>query len=165
MRKLFIVRIAVLSFAALALSLAFAAAVHADAEADAKAVNDAFSKAFEACDVPAVLALYEDNAVVVWPGDGDFAIGKAGIEKIVKGYCSSPTKPTIKLISDGARQAGRDYIVHYSQQDSTVAGPDGKPSTIHVRTTEVLHKSNGKWRYVVDHASAGLPPAPTAKTP
>jgi hypothetical protein len=39
-------------------------------------------------------------------------------------------------------------------------GPDGKPMTARVRTTELLHRSNGKWRYVIDHTSIGLPPPP-----
>ena len=58
-----------------------AAAARADAVADAKTVSDAFSKAFEACDVPAVMALYEDDAVVIWPGQGEFAIGKPAYRK------------------------------------------------------------------------------------
>jgi uncharacterized protein (TIGR02246 family) len=166
MRESSVLKVALLSLAALATTFLFVAAAHADAEADAKAVNDAFTKAIEACDVPAVLALYEDNAVVVWPGEGDFAIGKPGFEKIVRGYCSGPTKPMMTVISDGARPVGRDYIVHYAQLDATVAGPDGKPSSIKVRTTELLHRSAGKWRYAVDHASTGVaPPATGAKTP
>ena len=31
-----------------------------------------------------------------------------------------------------------------------MTGPDGKPMTARVRTTELLHRSNGKWRYVID---------------
>ena len=41
-----------------------------------------------------------------------------------------------------------------------MSGPDGKPITARVRTTELLHRSKGKWRYVIDHASIGLPPPP-----
>jgi uncharacterized protein (TIGR02246 family) len=157
-----------IAFVALALSAMLSSAAYADAVADAKAVNDAFSKAFEACDVPAVLALYEDNAVVIWPGQGEFAIGKPAFEKIVQGYCSAPAKPSIKVISSDARPVGRDYIIHFGQLDATVAGPDGKPATLRLRTTELFHKSHGKWRFAVDHASAGLPPPPGAdagKTP
>ena len=31
----------------------------------------------------------------------------------------------------------------------------------HMRTTEVIHEANGKWLYVFDHASIGVPPAAT----
>ncbi len=156
------------SLAALVLSATFAFAAQADAVAEAKALNDAFTKAFEACDVPAVMALYEDDAVLIWPGQGEFAIGKPAIEKVIQGYCTSPVKPSIKVISSDARPVGLDHIIHFGQLDTTAAGPDGKPVTVRVRTSELLHKSHGKWRYEVDHASAGLAPAPGAdagKTP
>jgi uncharacterized protein (TIGR02246 family) len=157
-----------LSVVALLFSLMFAPAAHADAVTEAKNVNDAFNKAFEACDVPAVMDLYEENAVVIWPGQGEFAIGKPAFEKIVKVYCSASSKPSVKVISSDARPVGRDHIIHYGQLDVTTPGPDGKPATMRIRTDELLHKSGGKWRYEVDHASAGLAPAPGAdggKTP
>jgi ketosteroid isomerase-like protein len=160
-------RIAI-SFAVLAIGLMFAAAAYADPVADAKTVNDAFYKAFESCDVPAVMYLYEDDAVVIWPGDGEFAIGKPAVEKIIKGYCSGSSKPSMKVISSDARAVGVNHIIHFGQLDSTVAGPEGKPVTVRIRTSELLHKSHGKWRYEVDHASFGLPPPPSAdagKTP
>ena len=136
-----------------------------DAATNAKALNDTFNQAFEACNIPAVLALYEDNAVMIWPGQGEFAIGKPGIEKIVRGYCSAPSKPSIKVISSDARRAGLDYIIHFGQLDTTITGPDGKPTTYRIRTSELLHKSHGKWRYEVDHASAGLQLPDASKTP
>src|ERR1700693_3953916 len=87
------------SFAALALSLMLAGAAYADAVADAKTVNHAFTKAFEACDIPAVMDLYESDAVVIWPGQGEFALGKPAFEKIVKGYCRTPSKTSHKVVS------------------------------------------------------------------
>jgi uncharacterized protein (TIGR02246 family) len=156
------------SVAAVALVFMFMATAYADPVVEAKAVNDAFTKAFEACDIPAVLDLYEDNAIVIWPGEGEFAIGKSAFEKILKGYCSGSSKPSIKVVSSDARQVGRDYILHFGQLDASVAGPDGKPATIRLRTTELFHKSHGKWRFAMDHASAGIPPPPGAdagKTP
>ncbi len=127
--------------------------------AEAKALNDTFTKAFEACDGPAVMSLYEDDAVLIWPGQGEFAIGKPAIKKVIKGYCASSSKPSIKVISSDARQVGLEHIIHFGQLDTTIAGPDGKPVTMRIRTSELLHKSHGKWRYEVDHASAGLPSA------
>jgi uncharacterized protein (TIGR02246 family) len=153
--------------AVLTLSVMLTGTAHADPAADAKTVTDAFAKAFAACDVPAVVALYEDDAVIIWPGQGEVATGKPGIEKIVKATCSGPTKPSLTEISSEARPVGKNYIIHIGQLDDTMAGPDGKPVTVRIRTSELLHLSGGKWRYVVDHASAGLPPPPGAdgKTP
>jgi ketosteroid isomerase-like protein len=157
-----IARRVAISLAALLLSSTFAVTARADAVADAKTVSDAFSKAFETCDVPAVMDLYEDNAVVIWPGQGEFAIGKPAFQKIVNGYCSGSSKPSMKVISSDARAVGVSHIIHFGQLDTTLAGPDGKPTTFRIRTSELLHKSGGKWRYEVDHASAELPPPPAA---
>lgn len=149
-------------FPAFALSIMFGVAANADPVADANSLNDAFNKAFESCDIPAIMALYDKNAVVIWPGEGEFAIGKVEFEKFLKGNCSATSKPTIKVISSDARPISKDYIIHFGQIDFTIAGPDGKPTTSLVRTSELLHRSGGKWRYAVDHASVGLPPPPAA---
>ena len=154
---------AAISFAALAFSSMLPSAAHADPVADAKTVTDAFSKAFEACDVPAILALYADDATIIWPGQGQYGIGKAAIEKIVKENCSAPSQHSLAEVSSDARSIGKDYIIHTGQIDDTTAGPDGKRVTLRIRVSELLHKSGGKWRYVVDHASAGLPPPPGAE--
>jgi len=47
-----------------------------------------FGKAFNACDVPATLNLYEYNAALIWPGEGEVAIGKSAIAKVIKAECS-----------------------------------------------------------------------------
>ena len=153
--------------APLALLIALANQVHADANSDAKAVTDAFSKAFAACDVPAIMDLYEDNAIIIWPLQGEVASGKPAIEKVVKANCSGPSKPSLTEVSSEARQLDKNYIIHIGQMDDATTGPDGKPVTMRVRTSELMHKSGGKWRYVVDHASIGAPPPPAdgAKTP
>jgi uncharacterized protein (TIGR02246 family) len=144
----------------LAAILMCAGSAMANPSATVKAHSEAFAKAFEACNIPAVLKLYENNATIIWPGQGEVATGKAGIEKIVKAACSGSAKPSLKLISSDSREIGKNYIVNVGMWDFTAPGPDGKPMTSRVRTTELLHESHGKWRYVVDHASVGLPPPP-----
>jgi ketosteroid isomerase-like protein len=135
----------------------------ADPAATVKAHSEAFAKAFQECDVPAVLALYEDNATLIWPGEGEVATGKAAIEKVIKEQCASAGKSTLKSISSDSKAIGKAYIVNVGMWDDTMNGPDGKPVTMRVRTTELLHQSAGRWRYVIDHASIGLPPAPAAR--
>ena len=147
-------------FAVLALLPSIA---HADAAADAKAVTSEFSAAFAKCDVPAILAMYEDDATLIWPGQGEFATGKVEIEKVVKANCGGGgPKHVLTEVSSFARAIGKDYIMHYGQLDDAATGPDGKTATLRIRVSELMHKSGGKWRYVVDHASAGLPPPPAA---
>jgi uncharacterized protein (TIGR02246 family) len=152
------------AFAASALlMIAFAAPALADSTAVAKEHSETFSKACAAGDIPGVLALYEDDATVIWPGQGEVAKGKAQAEKLVAATCKAGNQP-LKLKSQDSTQVGDDYIVNVGMWEDTVPGPDGKPMTVDVRTTEVLHRNNGKWRYVVDHASIGMPP-PAASTP
>jgi uncharacterized protein (TIGR02246 family) len=103
------------------------------------------------------VALYEDDATLIWPIDGQVAKGKAEIEKIFKSDCSGAAKGSLKVVSSDSKEIGRDYIVNVGMWDTTVTGADGKLMTARVRTTELLHKSAGKWRYVIDNASIGLP--------
>jgi ketosteroid isomerase-like protein len=79
---------------------------------------------------------------------------------VIKAECSGAAKSSLKQISSDSRSIGKDYIINVGMWDSTIIGPDGKPTTARVRTTELLHKSNGKWRYAIDNASIGLPPTP-----
>jgi uncharacterized protein (TIGR02246 family) len=135
----------------------------ADPASVVKAHSEAFGKAFNSCDVPAALNLYESDAVLIWPGEGQVAKGKAEIAKVIKAQCSGSANTSLKEVSSDSRAIGKDYIINVGMWDDTMPGPDGKPMIVRVRTTELLHKSGGKWRYAIDHASIGLPPPPPAK--
>jgi ketosteroid isomerase-like protein len=76
----------------LATILMCAGSALADPAAVVKAHSDAFGKSFNSCDVPAALNLYEDNAVLIWPGEGEVAKGKAAIAKVIKAECSAPIR-------------------------------------------------------------------------
>jgi ketosteroid isomerase-like protein len=96
--------------------------------------------------------------VAIFPGLGDEAKGKEAIGKMAIGICKSGTA---KQVSSDARSVGGDYIMNIGRWEQAATGPDGKPVTVVIRTTELLHKgADGKWRYLVDHASIGLPPPP-----
>ena len=145
----------------LALFLLVAAPALADPAADAKAHSDAFARAMKARDVAAVVALYADDAHVIWPGQGEEAKGKAQIKKLVEnslrtaGPDSSPV-----LVSQEVVSLGNGNIATIGQWEQVVKGPDGKSETLHVRTSEIIEKVGNKTLYVVDHASIGLPPPP-----
>jgi uncharacterized protein (TIGR02246 family) len=149
-------------FASIALLLfLFASPAGADTNDIGMAHSEAFAKACAAGDIPGVLALYEDDATVIWPNEGEVAHGKAEIEKLARSLCKSG-QPAPKLKSQNSKQLAPDYIVNVGMWDATATGPDGKPVTSEVRTTEVIHLVDGKWLYTVDHASIGLPPPPAA---
>lgn len=149
-------------FASIALLLfLFASSAAADPNDIGMAHSEAFAKACAAGDIAGVLALYEDDATVIWPNEGEVAHGKAEIEKLARALCKSG-QPAPKLKSQNSKQVAPDYVVNVGTWDATATGPDGKPVTSEIRTTEVIHLVNGKWRYTVDHASIGLPPQPPA---
>lgn len=74
----------------LALILAFCTSAFADPAAVVTAHSDAFEAAFTACDVPATLKLYENNAAVIRRMGGEAAKGKAEIAKLIKENVRSP---------------------------------------------------------------------------
>jgi hypothetical protein len=148
-----------------ALLSALAAPAWADPLAIAKAHDDAFDAATwkGGCDPQKGIGFYDKGAVAVYPGEGEEADTKAGIEKLIKSFiapfCGEGHKPQ-KVANYQIRAIGLspDYIMIIRGADVG----EGKDTT-HVRATELIHKSGGKWRYLVDHASIGVPPAsPTA---
>jgi uncharacterized protein (TIGR02246 family) len=144
------------------LLVCLAAPAIADDAADAKAQGEAFVRAWDKGDVKAALALYADDARVIWPGQGDEAKGKAAIEALITKTFKMFPKSGLVLKSQDAVPLGSGYIGNLGYWDQTLPGPDGKPAVFHVRTTEILKRQGGKVVYLVDHASIGLPPPPAA---
>jgi uncharacterized protein (TIGR02246 family) len=129
----------------------------ADPTADARGVEEAFVRACGAGDVKGVMALYTDDAIAVWPGQGAEAKGKAGIEKMAAALCKERSGTQFTLKSLEALPLGDTHIVTVAHWEGTVPGPRGTRVTTEVRSTEVLVKQDGAWRYLVDHASIGQP--------
>lgn len=132
----------------------------ADALADARGVEDAFAHACAAGDVKGVMAVYADDAVVVWPGQGAEAKGKVEIEKLVVGLCKERPGSTVALKSLDAIPLGDTHLVTVAHWEDTTTRPNGIRIVVPIRSTEVMVKQDGAWRYLVDHASIGTPPPP-----
>ena len=146
-----------------AIILAFAAPASADPLAIANAHDDAFDAATwkGGCDPQKGLSFYDKGAVAVYPGEGEEADTRAGIEKLIRNfvapYCGENHKPPkIANYRIRAIALGANYIMIIRSAD-VGAGSD----LTHVRATELIHQSGGKWRYLVDHASIGAAPAAT----
>jgi uncharacterized protein (TIGR02246 family) len=134
----------------------------ADPASDGRAVSEAFQKAVAAGDLQAVMALYRDDASVIWPGQGEEAKGKAAIEALARSLLAAMKGATLVLKSQESIALGDGYIVNVGRWENTVPAGGGKRVTVEVRTSEVLAKTDGKWLYLVDHASVGMPPAKPA---
>lgn len=143
--------------------MALAAPAFADATAEAKKHDEAFAKACGAGDVKAVVALYTDDAYVIWPGAGEEAKGKAAIEKLASGLCDPKlaNKPVLKSVV--GLQLDPSHIAIIGHWGLAQNGPDGKPATAEIRTSEIIVKTAAGWRYLVDHASIGIAAAEPAK--
>lgn len=147
------------------MTLALAGPALADATATATAHDDAFDNAILACTPDAALELYEDNAVAIYPGEGELGGGKSQITKLIKNFsaafCPDPDKKaSIKNLSLSATPMGPDFIMVVRQFSVT----DKLGNQAIVRATELIHQKDGQWRYVVDHASVGLPLAPSGSS-
>lgn len=137
---------------------ALAGPARADPDADARAHGEAFARAWNAGDMQGALALYADTAAVVWPGQGEEARGKAEIEKLLaRAFLGAPGRQLVLKTATGTPLGDR-HLATVCHWESSFIAPDGKRVTSQVRSTEVLVKESAGWRYLVDHASAGLPP-------
>ena len=146
------------------LGIALAGSARADLTADIRAHEDAFARACEGGNVDAVLALYTDDAIVVWPGAGQEAKGKAAIEKLATGFCKGTKDLKLTLKSLDVVPLDETHAATFGHWEGASTGTGGKRMTSEVRATEVLVKSGAGWRYVIDHVSAAMPPPRPAGT-
>jgi ketosteroid isomerase-like protein len=140
-----------------------------DPGAIAKNVGEKFAAACGAANVDAVLALYRADARVVYPGAGETATNPGELRAMVKDTCLKGG-PQFKLLGYRAVWADDAHTVVAALGDWSVVstGPDGRSMSTPVRATEVLVKTKAGWRYVVDHASVGIPadnPPPSGSPP
>jgi len=156
-----------LALAALLAALASAAHAGDVPSALAHELSQKFVTACENGKVNEALALYVDDAVVVYPSEGARAEGKAAIAKVLADLCQAGLGKSKWLGGSGAWfGTGENAIVATGSWETSGEGPDGKSVSVIVRTTELLVKTPDGWKYRLDHASAGVPlPQPSAATP
>ena len=145
------------------LGLVLAGSARADLTAEIRAHEDAFARACEAGNVDAVLVLYTDDAIVVWPGAGEEGKGKAAIEKLATSFCKGARDLKLTLKSLDVVPLDDTHAATVGHWEGASTGPGGKRTSSAIRASEVLVKRDGAWRYLIDHASAGVaPPRPVA---
>ena len=89
----------------------------ADATGDAKAQSELFARAVNAGDVTATLALYADNARVIWPGQSDEAKGKDEIQKLIVNTLKAFPGVKMTLKSQEAIRLGNGYIATIGKRE------------------------------------------------
>ena len=153
------------TLAALTLGLLFSAAARAAGPNGVEAVDLAWKKAIVANDLEAVLACYAPDAVA-WLPDSPEAKGATAIRESYKAFLGGNTIRDF-MMTDTHYEVHGDRAVGWGRFVLTLvpkAPADAKPVSISGRFSEVAVKRDGRWVYVVDHASAEPPPA-IATTP
>jgi len=125
-----------------------ASPARADATADGRAVSEAFEKAVAAGNPQAVLALYRDDASVIWPGQGEEGKGKAVIEKLARGFLADMKGARLCPQVTDEHLARRRLHRQPRPREQTSTSPASKPTSVEIRTSEVLAKTDGKWLYL-----------------
>jgi len=129
------------------------------ADSGAQALDNAFVKGVTAGDIEAVVALYAADATLYPPGEMA-AKGRDAIRAVWGGFLSANKVTECRLYETGYRTSGDTSIGwgRFSMTFQPKAG--GAPSTLEGRFSDVAVKKAGKWLYILDHASAPLPPPP-----
>ncbi len=154
------VLIASLLIAGLVPAVGSAAETPAQMIAGAKSLDAAFLKAFNAGDVEAVSATYwKSPDVVSMPPDTMVLRGWEAIHEAFQKMVEE--MPGAKLeLTESHYIVNGELVLTWGRWRMTMPGPDAKPLTMEGRYTDVKAKRDGKWVYILDHASAPLPPPP-----
>ena len=131
--------------------------VLADTATQARAHSEAFARAMNTGNVEAALALYSDDARVIWPGEGEEARGKTAIRALIETTLRSfPKDSRLALHSQDAVALADGLIATVSHWQQTYTRGDGTKATAMFRATEIIRLDGRATLYVLDHASAGL---------
>lgn len=145
---------------AMVVSVGFAVA----SEEGLASVDRAWTRAILAQDAAALADLYAPEAVFYPPGAME-AKGRDAIRKEYEQLLSTYRVQDATLTPGGYETHGDTSAGWGRFRLTLVPKAGGEPVTMEGRYTAVGKKAGGKWRYIVDHASAPLPPPPAAAPP
>ena len=130
------------------------------ARADAQAVDEGWRKAITANDLNALMALYAEDAVM-WLPDAPEAKGRIAIRDSYAGLLAA-NKVTGATFTNTHYQTSGNLSVGWGDFTLALAPKAGGNSvSLSGRFSVIAREENGKWVYVVDHASAQPAPLTT----
>ena len=135
-----------------------------------KTLDEAWVKAVKAGDVAALTALYDDDASL-YPPDEMKAKGREAIRASNEKFLGSMTVSEAELTYDTSSVVGNLSYASGTFKMTATPKAGGAAQTFEGRFTSIAKRKGGKWLYIVDHASAPMPPpaapqaAPPAPTP
>lgn len=121
-----------------------------------------FLAGFRAGNADATTACYAPDAVLWIPG-GQMAKGTQAIHDGFAGFFAANTVKEMTIAPMGMQMVGDDSVSWGTYRIVSVANDTKVESTTTGRYTDVSRRIDGKWLYVVDHASDDPPPAEAAK--
>lgn len=124
----------------------------------AKALDAKFLAAFNSADPDAMAACYDESSVS-FPPDTMEVKGAAAIREAYA-KAAEGMKGTKLELYDAHHHPVGDSVVTWGRFKLTIAVPEGAPMEILGRYSDLKAERNGKWIYVMDHASMPLPPPP-----
>lgn len=127
-------------------------------EVDDVSAADCFLGGIRANDAAAVSACYAPDAVLWIPG-APMAKGSQAIHDLFTGWFSAATVKSMDIAPMGHSRAGDDITTWGTWTMVTIDKATGKETTQVGRFVDVSRKIDGKWVYVVDHASDDPPAA------
>ncbi|HEX9658118.1 MAG TPA: nuclear transport factor 2 family protein [Bacteroidota bacterium] len=128
--------------------------------AAAKDLDQKFVEAYNKGDVDAVMATYWNSPdLVSYPPDAMQAKGWEAAKEGITHALSAMPGFKLELTAPEYIVAG-DMVISYGTWKGTVTPPAGEPMTFEGRYSDVKAKKDGKWVYIMDHASVPLPPPP-----
>jgi ketosteroid isomerase-like protein len=128
--------------------------------AAADAVDQAFLTAFNAGDVDALMATYWNSPELV--NIGLAGMGGLGWDDTKAGWeMTLAALPGAQLAFDSPQNIAQgDVVLGWGKWTMTVPTGDGTAMVLQGRYSDVKAMRDGKWVYVLDHASVPMPPAP-----
>jgi len=154
-----------ISSLAVALTLAGACAPAAPPPPDtaamlaaATALDEQFEAAYNAYDAEAVSALYWNSPdAVSFPPDAMAATGIAAIRSgMGEGMAAMQAAAARLEITEAHHMVVGDAVASWGMWKMTMTGPDGAPMEITGRFTDLKAERDGKWVYLMDHASVPI---------
>ncbi len=126
----------------------------------ADALDRAFVESFNKGDVDALNTLYWNSPdVASFPPDLLEARGIAAVRESNARTAASLKGGQLEITESHNMPVG-EAVVGYGKFRIAIPGPDGKPTQVVGRYTDVKAERDGKWVYLIDHASAPLPASP-----
>ena len=126
----------------------------------ANELDDRFLAAFNGGDLDAMLATYWNSPeMLFFPPDTMMVRGFDGAKAAMASMMETMAGGKLELIEKNNHAEG-DVVLGWGLWRLTLPGPDGNPMVLEGRYTDVKAMRDGKWVYLVDHASMPIPPPP-----